>query len=75
MKNSETLKLFADPVFKYKFEDFQELNNEANQWKLLMNYLRDFLDFLRCLLDFLFRDFLFYFALLARPVWQLRFAI
>ena len=33
MKNSETLKLFADPVFKYKFDDFKELNNE------LANYI------------------------------------
>ena len=33
MKNSETLKLFADPVFKYKFDDFEELNNE------LANYI------------------------------------
>ena len=33
MKNSETLKLFVDPVFKYKFDDFEELNNE------LANYI------------------------------------
>ena len=33
MKNSETLKLFSDPVFKYKFDDFEELNNE------LANYI------------------------------------
>ena len=32
MKNSETLKLFADPVFKYKFDDFEEMNNELTNY-------------------------------------------
>ena len=37
MKNSETLKLFADPVFKYKFDDFEELNRMSLQI-IFMNF-------------------------------------
>ena len=32
MKDVETLKLFADPVFKYKFEGFEELNKELSDY-------------------------------------------
>ncbi len=32
MKDVETLKLFADPVFKYKFEGFEELNKELSHY-------------------------------------------
>ena len=32
MKNLEILKLFTDPVFKYKFDDYQELNNQLSKY-------------------------------------------
>ena len=32
MKNSEILKLFTEPVFKYKFNEFEELNKELSEY-------------------------------------------
>ena len=32
MKNLEILKLFTEPVFKYKFDDYQELNNQLSEY-------------------------------------------